>query len=114
MVRRIRWYLATDERSPEALDYARSKGAVTISDLLLAPQSVSSTACEMSGETSLRRIEGWPLLFTDVLALVEQSVMARAGLFWAQWRSSVAGGVVNLRGVRGMDVRTIIMDESAV
>ena len=103
--------MATDERDPAVLDYARYQGAVFISDLLYNPQFVSSSSCDSLQETSLRRLEDWPLLFTDVLSLLEQSVMARAGLFWAQWRSSVPGGVVNLRGARGMDVRTTIMDE---
>ena len=108
--RRSRWFLATDERDPSALDYARARGAVFISDLLFNPQFVSSTPCYLLQETSLRRLEDWPLLYTDVLSILEQSVMARAGLFSAQGRSSVSGGVVNLRGARGMDVRTIITD----
>lgn len=57
-----------------------------------------------------RRIIGWPLLFTDVLALLEQSVMAHAAYFYAHAMSSVAGGVVNQRGARGVDPRFTLID----
>lgn len=94
----FRWFLATDERSPEVLAYARAHNATLISDLL--------------AETPhLRRLFGWPMLYTDTLGLVEQGVMARAAFFFAHYRSSLAGGVVNLRGVRGMDPRTMILDD---
>lgn len=92
-----RWFLATDERDPKALQKARSRNAILFSDL------VESTP-------ELRRLVGWPLLYTDVLALVEQQIMARAAVFFGQARSSVVGGVLNLRGVRGMDPRTTLLD----
>jgi hypothetical protein len=95
----FRWFLATDERDPEALDYARAHNATLISDLL-------------ANIPHLRRLVGWPLLYTDVLALVEQCVMARAAFFLGHYRSSVAGGVVNMRGIRGMDPRTMILDNN--
>lgn len=91
----FRFYLATDERSPEGLKYLRSHGAVLTHDLLL-PED--------------RRLVGWPLLQTDVLALVEQSVMAQAAFFYAHALSSVAGGVVNMRGARGLDPRLTRID----
>lgn len=91
----LRFYLATDERSPEGLEYIRSHGGVLITDLLL-PED--------------RRIVGWPLLFTDVLAELEQSIMAQAAFFYAHAMSSVAGGVVNLRAARGLDPRLTLID----
>lgn len=89
--------MATDERDPEALSYARSHGAVLLSDLL-------------ESTPALRRLLGWPMLFTDVLALVEQEVMARSAFFFAYAYSSVSGGVVDIRAARGMDPRTMILD----
>lgn len=49
-------------------------------------------------------------MVTDVLALVEQSVMARGYYFYAHAMSSVAGGAVNLRAARGADPRTTLID----
>lgn len=92
-----RWFLATDERDPKALKAARSQNAILISELL-------------ESTPELRRLVGWPLLFGDVLALVEQQIMARAAVFFGQARSSVVGGVVNIRGLRGMDPRTTLLD----
>ncbi|EJU02501.1 hypothetical protein DACRYDRAFT_22122 [Dacryopinax primogenitus] len=85
------FYIATDERDPAALDYIRSQGGVLIMDLL-KPED--------------RNIVGWPLLITDILALAEQHVMARAAFFNGYAASSVAGGVLNLRAVNGWDPRT--------
>lgn len=90
-----RFYIATDERSPEGLEYIRTHGAVLIQDLLF-PED--------------RRLVGWPLLYTDVLALLEQSIMAHAAYFYAHAMSSVAGGVVNMRGARGLDPRLTLID----
>jgi hypothetical protein len=79
-------YLATDERSQDGLRYLRENQALLFDDLV---------------EQEDRRAFGWPLLFTDVTALVEQhsahilsafahdsnciySYRARRGLFlWA-------------------------------
>lgn len=44
-----------------------------------------------------RHAFGWALMFTDVLALVEQATLAHAAFFYAHAMSSVAGGVINLR-----------------
>ncbi|KAF8328121.1 uncharacterized protein EI90DRAFT_2926732 [Cantharellus anzutake] len=90
-----KFYIATDERDPEALKYIREHGAILISDLL-TPED--------------RRLVGWPLLVTDVLALLEQNVMSHAAYFYAHAMSSVAGGVVNLRAARGMDPRLTLID----
>lgn len=92
-----RWFLATDERDPQALAIARAKNATRFSDL------IESTP-------QLRRLSGWPMMYTDVLALVEQEIMARSAFFFAYAYSSVSGGVVNLRSLRGMDPRTMILD----
>ncbi|KAG8846768.1 hypothetical protein FRB96_001793 [Tulasnella sp. 330] len=89
------FFLATDERSPEGLKHVRDHGALLISDLIT---------------TEDRREFGWGIMLTDVLALVEQSVLARSYYFYAHAMSSVAGGAVNLRAVRGADPRTALVD----
>ena len=73
----------------------REHGAIFIGDLL-TPED--------------RRIIGWPLLLTDVLALLEQSIMGHAAYFYAHAMSSVAGGVVSIRGIRGTDPRFTLID----
>ncbi|KAN0086013.1 hypothetical protein V8E55_007147 [Tylopilus felleus] len=90
-----KYYIATDERDPDNLTYLREQGAVLISDLLTKED---------------HREYGWPILVTDVLALVEQSIMSRAAYFYAHAFSSVAGGVMNLRGGLGKDPRTAMLD----
>jgi hypothetical protein len=85
------FFLMTDERSKENLDYARANGAVLVQDLLL-PED--------------RKVFGWPITFTDVLALVEQLLAARSDFFVGQGFSSVASGVVAIRAARGLDPRT--------
>lgn len=90
-----RYYIATDERDPENLKYLREQGAVLITDLLTKED---------------HRELGWPILLTDVLALLEQSIMSRAAYFYAHAFSSVAGGVMNLRAGLGMDPRTAALD----
>ncbi|KZT51857.1 hypothetical protein CALCODRAFT_442442 [Calocera cornea HHB12733] len=85
------FYIATEERSSVALDYMRSQGGVLIMDLL-KPED--------------RQIVGWPLMVTDILALAEQHIMARASYFYGNSRSSVTGGVLNLRAINGWDPRT--------
>ena len=90
--------MATDERDPEVLAVARAKNATLFYDV------IESTP-------ELCRLVGWPMLFTDVLALVEQEIMARSAFFSGYALSSVAGGVVNLRTVRGMDPRTMVLDD---
>lgn len=73
----------------------RENGAVFIGDLVT---------------TDDRREFGWGIMLTDVLALVEQSVLARSYYFYAHAMSSVAGGAVNLRAVRGADPRAALID----
>lgn len=90
-----RYYIATDERDPENLKYLREQGAVLIQDLITKED---------------HRELGWPILLTDVLALLEQAVMSHAAYFYATAVSSVAGGVMNLRAGLGMDPRTALLD----
>ncbi|EJU02506.1 hypothetical protein DACRYDRAFT_22127 [Dacryopinax primogenitus] len=89
------FYIATDERNPWALDYIRSQGGLLITDLF---------------EPEDRHIVGWPLLITDILALAEQHVLARAAYFYGSGMSSVTGGVINLRSVNGWHPRTTTVD----
>lgn len=89
-----RYYIATDERDPENLKYLRDQGAILISDLLTKEDHQDF---------------GWPILLTDVVAVVEQSIMARAAYFYAHAFSSVAGGVMNLRAGLGKDPRTAML-----
>ncbi|QRV76198.1 O-FucT domain protein [Ceratobasidium sp. AG-Ba] len=89
------FYLATDERSPEGLKYIRSHGAVLINDLITLED---------------RQEFGWPIMLTDVLAVVEQSVLSHSAYFYAHAMSSVAGGVVNMRAARGADKRAALID----
>ncbi|PVG04811.1 hypothetical protein CPB86DRAFT_18038 [Serendipita vermifera] len=89
-------YLATDERSEEGLQYLRQNGAILFNDLMTQED---------------RRQFGWGLLFSDVVALVEQQVIGKgSSFFYAHAMSSVAGGIVNLRAASGCDSRTSYLD----
>lgn len=91
-----RFYLATDERDPTKMDFLRNNSAILFEDIF----SIRD-----------RREIGWPLLFTDVAALVEQTVMGRgAGFFYGHGLSSVVGGVVNIRAAAGWDPDTALID----
>lgn len=57
-----------------------------------------------------RREFGWSIMLTDVLALLEQSLLSHAAYFYAHAFSSVAGGVMNLRASAGADPRTASLD----
>lgn len=57
-----------------------------------------------------RRSFGFELMLTDVRALVEQALLARAGYVYAHGMSSFAGGMVNMRASAGKDVRTVDLD----
>ncbi|KAI0031155.1 hypothetical protein K488DRAFT_52672 [Vararia minispora EC-137] len=89
------FYIATDERDPEALRIIAEHGAVFLKDLLTMDD--------------LREF-GWPLLLTDCRAVVEQHLLARSAYFYAHILSSVAGGIVNLRAAAGADARTALVD----
>jgi hypothetical protein len=50
-------------------------------------------------------------MFTDVAALVEQTIMGRgAAYFYGHGISSVVGGVVNMRAAAGWDPVTVLID----
>jgi hypothetical protein len=90
-----RFFVATDERDPDALRVISDAGGVFLSDLL---------------EMEDRQTFGWPLMLTDVRALVEQSLLAHSAYFYGHMLSSFAGRVENLRAARGADRRTAILD----
>lgn len=90
------FYVATDERDRKVLEGFRDEGAVFMDDLLTIP--------DRRGELS------WALMLTDFRGLVEQVVLSRAAFFYGHAMSSVAGGVMNLRAMRGMDPRTADVD----
>lgn len=92
----IRFYVATDERNTTILEGFCKEGAVFMDDLL--------TIGDRRGELS------WALMLTDFRGLVEQIVLSRAAFFYGHAMSSVAGGVMNLRALRGMDPRTADVD----
>ena len=89
------FYVATDERDPEALKVITEAGAVLLSDLLTMDD---------------RREFGWPLMITDVRALVEQALLVHSAFFYGHGMSSLAGVVTNLRASRGADPRTMLLD----
>lgn len=89
-----RFYLATDERSPKALKYLHSNGALRIDDLLMPEDG---------------QLLGWPLLLTDVVALIDQAVLVHAEFLFATGLSSLTGGAINMRAARGADPRTAVI-----
>ncbi|KAI0034661.1 hypothetical protein K488DRAFT_77072 [Vararia minispora EC-137] len=89
------FYVATDERDPDVLQLFRDGGAILLSDILV---------------TDDYRAIGWPLMFTDVRAIVEQALLARAACFCGTAGSSVSGGIVNMRAAHGADQRTTLFD----
>jgi hypothetical protein len=90
-----RFYVATDERDPDALRVISEAGGVFLTELL---------------EMEDRRAFGWPLILMDVRALVEQSVLAHSAYFYGHSFSSYAGRVANMRAARGVDQRTTILE----
>lgn len=90
-----RFYVATDERSPEGLQAISDGGAVLLSDLLTQED---------------RRAFGWPLMLMDVRAIVEQAMLFHSGFFYGHSMSSLAGVVINMRAARGADPRTMLLD----
>jgi len=90
-----KFYVATDESDPEALKVISEAGAVFFSDLITIED---------------RRIFGWPLVITDVRAIVEQAALMHSAYFYGHAMSSLAGVVMNLRGARGADPRTVLLD----
>jgi hypothetical protein len=90
----LRFYLATDERNATALACFRSEGAVFASDLLTA-----ADRRELAGS--------WSLVFTDVVAVLEQEVLARSGTFYGHAMSSFVGASVDLVDVGNGDGRRL-------
>ncbi|KAI0052882.1 hypothetical protein FA95DRAFT_1174199 [Auriscalpium vulgare] len=89
------FYIATDERDPEALRIIGGEGAVFMTDLLTMED---------------RRNFGWPLMITDIRALVEQVLLSYSAFFYGHGMSSVAGGIMNMRAAHGADPRTMLLD----
>jgi len=90
-----KFFVLTDERSPEALDYMRKQGVVLVQDLITEED---------------RRLVGWPLLFGDVSGQVEQLIASYGVFFSGHTMSSLAGGIANLRAARGFDPQTSVFD----
>jgi len=89
------FYIATDARDPDELRIVADAGAVFLWDLLTIED---------------RRAFGWPLMFTDVRAVVEQVVLAHGGFFYGHSMSSFSGVIVNMRAALGLDPRTALLD----
>ncbi|KAH9173184.1 hypothetical protein EDB89DRAFT_2095346 [Lactarius sanguifluus] len=89
------FFIATDERDPDALRTIAAGGAVFMSDLLTMED---------------RREFGWPLMITDLMALVEQQLLVRSSFFYGHCMSSFSGAIVNMRAGRGEDPRTMHLD----
>jgi hypothetical protein len=89
------FYIATDARDPDEVRIVADAGAVFLWDLLTMED---------------RRAFGWPLMFTDVRAVVEQAVLAHGGFFYGHAMSSFAGVIVNMRAALGCDPRMALLD----
>ncbi|KAM0788031.1 hypothetical protein ACM66B_006230 [Microbotryomycetes sp. NB124-2] len=85
------FYLATDETDSRALDYFRSQGAILLPDLMTPQDAIDL---------------GWESSFTDLLALVEQHVLARSDFFVGSKMSSTTGGIINIRKRLGKPVQS--------
>ena len=90
-----KFYVATDERDLEALKEISEAGAIFFSDLITIDD---------------RRAFGWPLMITDVQGIVEQGVLMHSAYFYGHALSSLAGAIMNMRGARGADPRTVLLD----
>ncbi|KAK0462652.1 uncharacterized protein EV420DRAFT_1619149 [Desarmillaria tabescens] len=93
------FYVATDERNATILQEFRNQGAVFMDDLLT-----------ISDRRMINPEISWALMITDFRGLIEQIVLSRAAYFYGHMMSSVVGGVMNLRGKRGVDPRTTDVD----
>lgn len=89
------FYVSTDERNSHAMEVIRKERCVFLSDLLTIED---------------RRKFGWPLMLTDVRAVVEQSMLAHSAYFYGHLMSSFAGAIVNKRSGLGADRRTAVLD----
>ncbi|GJN87885.1 hypothetical protein Rhopal_000840-T1 [Rhodotorula paludigena] len=82
------FYLATDETNTTALAYYRSRGAILLSDLFIPADTAAL---------------GWTSSYTDILAVVEQQVLAHADFFVGSELSSTSGGAINDRTALGKE-----------
>ncbi|KAG9125975.1 hypothetical protein FRC07_005383 [Ceratobasidium sp. 392] len=89
------FYLATDARTSQNKKYMRENGAILIDDLLTLED---------------RQAFGWSIMLTDVLAVLEQSVLSHSAFFVGHQYSSVTGGVVNMRAAMGADPRAALIE----
>ncbi|KAI0053796.1 hypothetical protein FA95DRAFT_1481381 [Auriscalpium vulgare] len=89
------FYVATDERDPDALSYFKSQGAILLRDLITIED---------------RHELGMNSMFVDVLGLVEQELLAHSAYFYGNAMSSYANVVINRRAARGLDPRTMLVD----
>jgi hypothetical protein len=64
------FYLATDERNATMIEYFKENGAVMFNDLVTPEDR--------------RELAAWSLVFTDVLGVMEQTLLARAGYLWVR------------------------------
>ena len=90
-----RFFVATDERDPDALRVIRDAGGLFLSELLTMED---------------KRTFGWPLMLTDVRALVEQSLLTYSAYFYGHMLSSFSGRIENMRAARGADRHTALLD----
>jgi len=89
------FFIATDERDPDACREIAAAGGVFISDIITMED---------------RRTYGWTLMVTDLIAVVEQQLLVRSSFFYGNYMSSFAGAIVNMRAGRGADPRTMLLD----
>ncbi|KAF9560163.1 hypothetical protein EC968_006271 [Mortierella alpina] len=76
------FYLATDESSPELLDYFHSLGAILFEDLI-----------DARFEHNFAHL----LAIDDWIGLVEQVICAQAKMFYGTMTSSFTSGIINMR-----------------
>ncbi|KAF8266934.1 hypothetical protein EI94DRAFT_1731800 [Lactarius quietus] len=89
------FFVATDERDPETLRIFARAGAVFMFDLLTMED---------------RQTFGWQLMFTDLMAIVEQRLLVRSGYFYGHSMSSFSGVIMSMRAGAGADPRTMLID----
>ncbi|KAG0244247.1 hypothetical protein BGX31_009527 [Mortierella sp. GBA43] len=77
-----RFYIATDESSPEVIDYFHSVGALLFEDLI-----------DEWFEERFRHL----VVYDDWIGLVEQLICAQAKQFYGTMTSSFTSGIVNMR-----------------
>ncbi|GAA6000739.1 hypothetical protein JCM10207_004633 [Rhodosporidiobolus poonsookiae] len=82
------FYLATDESNTTSLAHYRSHGAILLSDLIQRPD------LDRLGPTGS---------YTDILAVVEQQVLARSDFFVGSELSSTSGGAIDDRLALGKE-----------